>query len=105
MSRLPQISNHHRQPYPSDMSDVESEVLRPLIPKPKGFGPLRRVNLREMINGICYVQRSGSQLNMLHHDFLPHPRVYGYFRKWQPLWVWAENPWPIASSTPITNGR
>ncbi len=23
MSRLPQISNHHRQPYPSDMSDVE----------------------------------------------------------------------------------
>ncbi|NEO73827.1 hypothetical protein [Moorena sp. SIO3H5] len=46
MSRLPQISNHHRQPYPSDMSDVESEVLRPLIPKLKGFGHLRRVKLR-----------------------------------------------------------
>ena len=88
MSRLPQIANPHRQPYPSDMSDEEWEVLRSLIPEPKGFGHPRIVNLREIINAIFYVQRSGCQWEMLPHDFPPHPTVYGYFRKWQRKGIW-----------------
>ncbi len=88
MSRLPEIANPHRQPYPSDMSDGEWQVLRSLIPKPKGFGHPRRVNLREVINAIFYVQRSGCQWEMLPHDFPPYTTVYGYFRKWQRKGIW-----------------
>ncbi|WAN70124.1 transposase [Moorena producens JHB] len=92
MSRLPEIANPHRQHYPSDMSDREWQVLRRLIPEPSGFGHPLMVNLREIINAIFYVQRSGCQWEMLPHDFPPHPTVYGYFRKWQPLWDLAKNP-------------
>lgn len=88
MSRLPEIANPHRQSYRSDMSDREWEVLRSLIPEPKGFGHPRRVNLREIINAIFYVQRSGCQWEMLPHDFPPYQTVYSYFRKWQRKGIW-----------------
>lgn len=38
MTRLPEIANPQRKPYPRDLSDSEWEVLKPLIPAPKGFG-------------------------------------------------------------------
>ena len=48
MSRLPEIANPHRQAYPSDLSDAEWQVLKPQLPKPKGFGRPRTVDLREI---------------------------------------------------------
>jgi putative transposase len=88
MSRLPEIANRDRQPDPSDMSDGEWEVLQGLLPGPKGFGHPRTVNLREMINAIFYLQRSGCQWEMLPHDFPPDQTVYSYFRKWQRRGIW-----------------
>lgn len=38
MSRLPIITNPRRQSYPSDLSDAEWEILKPLLPFPKGLG-------------------------------------------------------------------
>ena len=88
MSRLPEIANPKRQAYPSDLSDAEWAVIRPLLPGPKGFGHPRTVDLREILNAIFYVQRSGCQWEMLPHDFPPHPTVYGYFNKWQRKGTW-----------------
>ncbi len=62
-----------------DLSDTEWEVLKPLLPSPKGFGHPRKVDLREILNGIFYVQRTGCQWEMLPHDLPPHTTVYGYF--------------------------
>ena len=88
MSRLPVVANAKRQLYPSDLSDLEWELLKPLLPKPKGFGRPREVDLREIINAIFYVQRSGCQWEMMPHDFPPHTTVYGYFQKWQRKGIW-----------------
>ena len=88
MSRLPVIANLQRQPDPSDLSDAEWKVLEPFLPKPKGFGHPRTVDLREIINAIFYVQRSGCQWEMLPHDFPPHTTVYSYFQKWQRKGIW-----------------
>lgn len=55
MSSLPEIANPQRQPYPSDVSDTEWKVIKPLLPTPKGFGRPRTVDLREILNGIFYV--------------------------------------------------
>ena len=90
MSRLPVIANPQRKPYPSDLSDAEWKLLEPLLPKPKGFGHPRTVDLREIINAIFYVQRSGCQWEMLPHDFPPHPTVFGYFQKWQRKGIWQQ---------------
>ena len=88
MSRLPEIANPHRTPYPSDLSDAEWAVIEPLLPNPKGFGHPRTVNLREILNGIFYVQRTGCQWEMLPHDLPPYSTVYKYFRKWQRKGIW-----------------
>ena len=88
MSRLPKVENPHRRLYPSDLSDREWEVIEPLLPAPKGFGRPRTVDLREILNAVFYVQRSGCQWEMLPHDFPHHGTVYKYFQKWERLGIW-----------------
>jgi len=61
MSRLPAIAHPIRQPYRSDLSDAEWEILKPLLPQAKGFGHPVEVDFREILNGIFYVQRTGCQ--------------------------------------------
>ena len=90
MSRLPEIANPKRQPYVSDLSDAEWRIIKPLLPAPKGFGHPRTVDLREILNGIFYVQRTGCQWEMLPHDLPPYSTVYNYFRKWQRKGILAE---------------
>ncbi len=91
MSRLPQIATPTRKPYPSDLSDAEWRILQPLLPKSKGFGHPRTVDLREILNGIFYVvQKTGCQWEMLPHDLPPYTTVYGYFQKWQRKGTWQE---------------
>jgi transposase len=99
MSCLPTIANPQRKPYPSDLSDAQWEVLKPLLPAAKGFGHPIEVDLREILNGIFYVQRTGCQWEMMPHDLPPYTTVYGYFQKWQSLWHLAATPRPGAPST------
>jgi putative transposase len=90
MSRLPAIANPQRKPYPSDLGDAEWEILKPLLPKPKGFGHPLQVDFREILNGIFYVQRTGCQWEMLPHDLPPYTTVYHYFQKWQRKGIWQQ---------------
>ncbi|MEN9229753.1 MAG: IS5 family transposase [Thermostichus sp. DG02_5_bins_236] len=88
MSRLPTIA--HRKPHPSDLSDQEWAILKPLLPHPKGFGHPIGVDFREILNGIFYVQRSGCQWEMLPHDLPPYSRVYHFFQKWHQRGIWQQ---------------
>jgi transposase len=76
MTRLPDIANPVRKPYPSDLSDAEWELLKPLLPPSKGFDHPVEVDFREILNGNFYVQRTGCQWEMLPHDLPPYPTVY-----------------------------
>lgn len=77
------------KPYKSDLSDAQWGLLEPLIPPEKPRGRHRSVNLREVVNGIFYVQRTGCSWEMIPHDLPPSSTVYCYFRKWQRSGVWA----------------
>ncbi|MEV5012738.1 IS5 family transposase [Streptomyces sp. NPDC055692] len=46
--------------------------------------------LREIMNAILYVDRTGVQWRYLPHDFPPWETVYGYFAKWQKEGVFAQ---------------
>lgn len=69
--------------YPSDLTDAEWEILKPLVPPAKPGGHPRYVDIREIINGILYVDRTGCQWDALPRDFPPRGTVYWYFRQWR----------------------
>ncbi|MSP82098.1 MAG: transposase, partial [Alphaproteobacteria bacterium] len=47
--------------YPSDLTDAEWALVAPLIPPAKRGGRPRKVDVREMLNGIFYVLSTGCQ--------------------------------------------
>ena len=74
-----------RMAYPSDLSDAQWAIIEPLLPEPKTAtgGRPRTTNMREVVNAILYVTRSGCQWNMLPHDLLPKSTVYEYYSQWR----------------------
>ena len=47
--------------YPSDLTDDEWALVKPLIPPAKRGGRKREVDEREVVNGIMYVLSTGCQ--------------------------------------------
>lgn len=81
-----------RKPYPSDLTDEQWTILAPLIPAahtPRGGRP-REVDMREVVNTLLYLNRSGCQWDMLPHDLLPKSTVYDYFARWRDNGLWAK---------------
>jgi putative transposase len=72
-----------RKRYPTDLSDAEWSYIEPHVPAPTGHGRPRTHSLREIINAVFYVLKSGCQWRLLPHDFPRWPTVYWYFRKWR----------------------
>ena len=65
--------------YPTDLTDAEWEIIKPLLPPAKTGGRPRTTNLREVFNAIQYMAGSGCQWRMLPSDFPPVSTVQGYF--------------------------
>ncbi len=72
-----------RQPYDTDLTDAEGEVIEPLIPSAKPGGRPRKYHMRQIVNAIFYVLRSGCAWRHLPHDFPKWATVYHYFGKWR----------------------
>lgn len=79
-----------RKPYPSDVNDTEWRLLLPFIPSVKPGGRPRSVDIREILNAIFYILRSGCAWRMLPHDFPAWQTVYGYFRAWRQEGLWEQ---------------
>lgn len=73
--------------YPSDMTDKQWAVLEPLIPPSRGGHP-RVVDIRRVLNGIFYRNKSGCQWRMLPKEYGPWETVYYYFAKWRTDGTW-----------------
>ena len=70
--------------YPSDLTDGEWSYLAPHIPPAKHGGRKRKVDIREVMNGILYVLETGCPWRHLPKDLPPKSTVHGYFD----LWSW-----------------
>jgi putative transposase len=78
-----------RKSYPSDLTDAQWELVRPLIPV-YTVGRPREVDMREVVNAILYLNRSGCQWDMLPHDLPAKSTVYEYFGQWRDDGTWQE---------------
>jgi putative transposase len=77
-----------RTTYPTDLSDAEWDCLEPHLPTPKATGRPRVYPLREIIDAIFYVVRSGCSWRLVPHDFPPWRSVYHYFRQFRLDGTW-----------------
>lgn len=74
--------------YATDLTDREWAILEPLIPPAKEGGRPRRINMREVVNGIFYLLKTGCQWRMLPKDFPNWKTVNDYFSKWRKDGTW-----------------
>jgi putative transposase len=77
-----------RKAYQTDLSDAEWSCLELHLPAPKADGRPRLHHLREILDAIFYVVRSGCAWRLLPHDFPPWKTVYHYFRSWRLDGTW-----------------
>ena len=76
-----------RKQYPTDVSDRQWQIIRPLLPPISDCGrpPLDR---REVVNAILYVNRTGCSWRSLPHDFPHWKSVYTNFWRWRNNGIW-----------------
>lgn len=67
--------------YPTDLTDAEWVRIEPLLPRFSRRGRWPWVDLREVLNAIRYMTRSGGGWPMLQKDFPPWQTVYWWLRR------------------------
>ena len=76
-------AERHGLRYPSDLNDAEWALVEPMILPAKHGGRPRDVNIREVLNAICYVLSTGCQWQALPKDLPPKSTAHYYFMLWE----------------------
>jgi putative transposase len=69
--------------YPSDLSDEQWALAEPLLPSPPGGGRPPKTRLRDALDAVLYILRSGCQWRYLPKDFPPKSTVWRHFDQWR----------------------
>ncbi len=72
-----------RKAYSTDLTDPQWELIEPFMPEPKKRGKKRQVDLREIVNAILYISRTGCQWRNVPHDFPAKSTVWDYFDRFK----------------------
>lgn len=106
--------------YATDVTDAEFALIEPLLPATKRGGRRRTTVLREVLNALLYLLRTGcpfaacwprplrgsdrpspdGRWRMLPSEFPPRSTVYGYFRRF-----WEEGIWSSIQATLLMAAR
>src|SRR5215469_12227200 len=65
--------------YPTNVSNSQWQIISKFLDIKRS----RKYDLREVVNGILYIVKTGCQWQMLPSDFPKWPMVYYYFRTWK----------------------
>ena len=86
---IPMTSSQPRLPYLSDLSDARWALMEPTLTAWRAERQKTSLNLggkvtdlREVMNAILFLNRTGVPWRYLPHDFPPHTTVFGYFSAW-----------------------
>ncbi len=80
---------HREERYTSDMTGQQWEIIRPLLaPEREGPGRPPELDLRQVVNAIFYLDRTGCQWKNLPKDYPNHNSVYYYYGKWRDDGTW-----------------
>ena len=86
--------------YATDLTDAEFALLAPHLPAPSRVGRPREVDLREVLDAILYLLRTGCPWRLLPKGFPPKSTVFGYFRR-----LWEDGTWPTLHALLVMAAR
>jgi putative transposase len=94
-----------RKSYPSDLTDAQWALAAPLIPAARPGGRPRTADVREVLNGVLYLDREGCTWRALPHDLPPWRTCYNYFRQWADEGTWDALLWALRRDARLKAGR
>src|SRR6266581_1343590 len=77
-----------RTAYATDLTAAQWALIEPLIPPAQPGGRPRSVDVREIVNAIFYLLRSGCTWRLLPHDLPPWGTAHYYYRRWRRDGTW-----------------
>src|SRR5215211_6602528 len=86
--------------YATDLTDAEFALVAPHLPAPSRVGRPREVDLREVLDAILYLLRTGCPWRLLPKEFPPKSTVFGYFRR-----LWEDGTWPTLHALLVMAAR
>lgn len=69
--------------YSSDLTDAEWALIEPVLPKTAVTGRPRAWPMREIVNAVLFILRSGCPWHMLPDHFPPRSTVWDWFRRFR----------------------
>ncbi len=98
-----------RKPYPSDLSELQWRNIHHLFPggdRPaRSPGRPRTYDLKDIVDAVLYIARTGCQWRALPHDFPPWKTVSYYFYTWRADGTWEQVHNALRSEARATAGR
>jgi putative transposase len=91
--------------YPTDLSDAEFAYLEPLLPPPKPRGRPWKHPVRDIVDAILYLVRTGCQWRTLPHEFPPWSTVHTWFRRWRRDGTWERVHGALRERLRVAGGR
>jgi transposase len=79
-----------RKRYPTDLSDEQWRLVEPMIPPEKPGGRHREVDMREVVDGIDYLVRTGCQWRAIPHDLPKSATVRHYYDRFRKDGTWSK---------------
>src|SRR4051794_14939646 len=75
------MTAHH---YPSDVTDDQWALIEPHLPAAPAGGRPRKTAMRDVLDAVLYIPRTGCQWRYLPGDPPPRSTVWRYFDRWRP---------------------
>ena len=74
------MRTHH---YPSDLTDAQWALIEPHLPTEPGGGRPRKTDMRDVVDAILDILRTGCQWRYLPSDLPPRSTTWRYFDAWR----------------------
>ena len=91
--------------YRSDLTDNQWKLIEPILPGESPLGRPRTTELREVMNALRYMSRTGCQWEMLPSEFPARSTVFDYFKLWRDEGILDEIVVTLRESIRIKAGR
>lgn len=79
---LASVTTSATRRYSTDLTDAQWELTRPLVERERHMGRPTTIKLREVVNALLYLTRTGCPWRLLPKDFPNHNTVRYYFDAW-----------------------